>query len=279
MLDVVVGDGPVPSRGSGRTVNVWRDDDRRAFAEAAVHGRGYRLEWQGIGVLTFEPDSLRVHLWPAAGVDEAEAVSAVLHVVQPVILQSLGYQTVHASAIQLTTGIVAFCGVSGSGKSTMAFALGRLPGVSQIADDALVVEATAAGIVAQPLPFRARLRPESGAFFGEPSSPRPGVLARRTAAAPLLAIFVLKQSTEAKTIDLSRVGPTHAFSVLLTHAHCFDETDRETMASMVHAYLSIAASVPVYSLVYPRDFAHLEALRACVLNTIAPAASVNHAAD
>jgi hypothetical protein len=273
MLDVVIADGLPPSRGSGRSVNVWSDDEDNPFADAAVHENGYRLEWRGIGVLTFAPRSTLVRLWPASGVDAETAASAVRHLIQPVILQALGYQTLHASAVQLSTGVVAFCGISGTGKSTLAFALGQAPGTLQTADDALVLGIAPATIVAHPLPFRPRLRPASLAYFAHSSSA--GNRARAQTA-PLLAIFVLRPSDD-DSIDLTRIGATRAFAALLTHAHCFDEADRTGVASMVEAYLTLAEKVPVYELSSPRDFSRITAVQECVLQAVARHSIAGHA--
>ncbi|MEO8481883.1 MAG: hypothetical protein ABI634_06710 [Acidobacteriota bacterium] len=248
-------------------VHVWRDDERASFAEAAIHQDGYRLEWRGIGTVVFSPGSLRVRLWPAPGVDADAATAALLHVAQPAILQALGYQTLHASAVRLATGVVAFCGVSGAGKSTLAFALGRSPGMSQMADDALVLEIAREAILAQPLPYRARLRSESRTFFN-------GVASHTrdrqpdSAPAPLLAVFALTQSQQSQPIELRRIGAPQAFSALLTHAHCFDESDRAGVTSMVQAYLAMADAVPVYALAYPKDFAHIRDVQMRVLEAV-----------
>lgn len=268
MLDVVLADGPPAPRGPGRTVNVWRDDEGVPFAEAAVHDEGYRLEWRGIGVLTFAPGSARVRLWPSPGVEAAAARSDVLHLVQPVILQALGHHTLHASAVRLPAGVVAFCGISSTGKSTLAFALGQQPGLLQIADDALVLTMANGRIAVHALPFRSRLRAASREFFSPSARSAAGPQAR-PAAERLLAIFVLQPPGSDHAIDLMRIGATQAFTALLAHAHCFDESDRAAVASLVQAYLALADAVPVYRLGYPRDFARLGAVQACVLETVA----------
>jgi hypothetical protein len=267
MLDVVLADGPPAPRGPGRTVNVWRDDEGVPFADATVHAEGYRLEWRGIGVLTFAPGSTRVRLWPSPGVEADAATSAVIHLVQPVILQALGHHTLHASAVRLPAGVVAFCGLSGTGKSTLAFALGRRPGLSQVADDALVLNIAERRITVQALPFRSRLRTESRTFFSRPARSA-AVPQASPLAEPLLTVFVLQPVGAEHAPGLTRIGATQAFTALLTHAHCFDESDPAGVASLVQAYLAVADAVPVYRLEYPRDFARLDAVEACVLETV-----------
>lgn len=271
MLAVVLADGSPPSRGPGRIVNVWRDDDEIPFAEAAVHGEGYRLEWRGIGTLTFAPGTGTVTLWPAPGLTAGQATDAVLQFVQPVVLQALGHQTLHASAVRLTAGAVAFCGVSGSGKSTLAFALGQQPGIRQVADDGLVLTMDARGPAVHTLPFQPRLRPESRQFLATLASGSHPQF--ELDAAPLLAVFILEPRDGRSPIEAAPIGATQAFTALLTHAHCFDESNQDAVVRMVEAYLTLADVVPVYRLRYAKDFDRLSAVQTCVLETIGAAHS------
>jgi hypothetical protein len=266
MVDVVVAEGAPPPV-FGRAINAWRDDNGVSFAEASAHDGGYRLEWRGVGVLTFAAGSAQVRLWPAAGLRPQASTSAVLHIVQPVILQALGYQTLHASSVRVPGGVAAFCGVSGTGKSTLACALGRRPGLSQTADDAVVLSVETGRVSAHPLPFAPRLREASQEYLAsrgsipvsQPPSP----------AAPLLAVFVLQPPGGDRAIAIRRIGATQAFSALLMHAHCFDASDRARVMALVEAYLTIAGAVPVYSLDFPRDFSSLEDVECRVLDALA----------
>ena len=94
---------------------------------------------------------------------------------QPVILQALGKQALHAAASVGPTGTIAFCGNAGSGKSTLGFAM-RQAGYRQLADDALVLQLEQDRVSVCPLPFAPRLRPASRLHFGyadqNPAPPR-----------------------------------------------------------------------------------------------------------
>lgn len=269
MLDLVVCEGPPPARGAGRTINTWRDEGQHAFAEAASQDDGYRIDWRGVGTLTFAPGSLHVRLWPAPGVDASAARSAALRIVQPIVLQAVGRQTLHASAARLPGGAaVAFCGVSSSGKSTLAFALGTRAGAAQLADDAVVLDIGTHHVDVTPLPFLSRLRPGARGFFGDTAAPAPEP-ASPHGRTPLGAIFTLVQSKAAGPVELTRTPATAAFTSLLTHAHCFDDSDRAGVKTMVEAYLTVAGLVPVYRLTYPADFSQLSALAELVVRTVA----------
>src|SRR5689334_19380651 len=78
------------------------------------------------------PDQASFRLGP--GRDEVTAFAAPgtaaqrLHelfreFVQPMALQALGAEVLHASAVAMPSGLVAFCAEGGTGKSTFAYAL------------------------------------------------------------------------------------------------------------------------------------------------------------
>jgi hypothetical protein len=267
VLDLVVHDErPVPRPGDADAINVWRDDRGAVFAEAFRDAGRYRLDWRGIGTLAFDAGP-RVDFWPATDVAAAEAVDRFVRIAQPVVLQALGYETLHASAVQLPAGIAAFCGPSGTGKSTLAYALGRRAGIEQVADDAVVLTFGDAGISAAPLPFRSRLRPSAQTFFDraeahavDPASATPVLL---------VAVFILSQpDTQTSAIEITRIAPSSAFAAVLTHAHCFDERDPAATTRIIQHYLDVVARVPIFQLAYVPNFARLDELADVVCETV-----------
>src|SRR5262245_52135574 len=146
---------------SGSKVNEWLDDSgavlARGFSRASLHW----IEWPGVGVFAFSVGSDEVRVWPEPDVRHEAIVDVFDRSLQPIILQALGeWQALHASAAVGSEGVLAFCGRSGSGKSTLAFAM-HLAGCRQFADDALVLRLDRACVLARPLSFMQRLRPQS----------------------------------------------------------------------------------------------------------------------
>jgi hypothetical protein len=267
VLDLVVRDGPAAERpDDAQPINCWRDEHGDVFAEAFVQAGVYWLTWRDIGTATFAAAQRRVEFSPAEGISTDVAVGRFLRFVQPVVLQAIGYETLHASAALVESGALAICGLSGSGKSTLAFALGQRPGVTQIADDALVLDIGDDEVLAAPLPFRVRLRAPSQAFFREPETSH--VPPRSQRFLPLLATFVLLPQPSAIPVTIARVPRRSAFSVLLTHAHCFDEQDRAATTRLVHHYLRVVERVPVFTVRYHPDFSRLATLVDAVLGRV-----------
>lgn len=253
-----------------RDVNVWRDNRGEICARLAVDGAVHWIDWPGLGRFAFTLDQHSVRVWPEPTVEEATLRDFFDRRLQPLILQALGYQALHASASFIADGAVAFCGRSGAGKSTLAAAL-QQSGCPQIADDALTLRVTDSGTFACPLPFRSDLRPSAFAHLGQPAFPQP---APPLSACRLRLVVLLAQDPNAKETPIARpiLGPER-FRLLLTHAHAFDPTgDAERLA---RDYLTVAHAVPTVELRYRPDFSYLPDLVAAVMRLAAdPAGTV-----
>ena len=246
---------------AGREVNVWRDERgeicARLFRGSASQSRW--IDWPGLGVFSFALHSRAVRVYPAPQAREDVLADTFVRILQPAILQALGWQAVHASAVAGPTGVLAFCGLAHSGKSTLAYALSRL-GFSHFADDALVINVVDDSVRAHALPFTARLRRATRVHFelDELASPR---IARPPATTPMSAFFLLRQdASQAGPPKRERVPAARAFSQLMTHAHCFDVADPAESQRIVEDYLEIVERVPVFSLTYRPGFEQLDEL-------------------
>jgi hypothetical protein len=200
-------------------------------------------------VATFRCDrSGAVDAYPDAGIDLDRVDDLYQRTLQPLALQALGWEALHASAVRLGEKILAFCGERGAGKSTIAYALAAR-GYTQAADDTLVFEPAPGAVGALVLPFRPRLRPESAALLcphGEDGQATQTAWSSPTTV-PLAAIVVLARSGEGTPV-MSRLGGGAAFAAILAHAHCFDPDDPATRRRVLENYLDVAAKVPVFSL-------------------------------
>jgi hypothetical protein len=261
VLTLVFDQEPAALPEGGREVCVWRDDAGSSFARALARDGQRWIEWRDLGVFAFSLGSTTVRVRATGGVPTAVVADVFVRVLQPIILQALGRQALHASAVLGTTGVLAFCGVGRSGKSTLAYALGQ-EGFHQAADDALVIEPAEAAIRAYLLPFVPGLREASRQHFDQ----RPGLQgllspARLTEWAPLRAVFVLRQDASLSQPGRpERVPPVQAFSVIVTHARCFDESDSSHTRRLIDDYLAVAERVPVFSIAYPPRFVQFSRL-------------------
>jgi hypothetical protein len=207
--------------------------------------------------------------------------------VLPMALQANGLEALHASAVVVSSGVVAFCAVSETGKSTLAFGL-RRKGFPQWADDGVVFHGGGAAMTTLPLPFEVRLRPESRDMFGDnaPCSTRfqhngPGEQIH-VAPAGLSAICLLRRVNAGSFISparIRRVAPAEAFPAVLTHAHVFDPFDLSRREQMIGTYLDLVARVPVFDVAFAPVRDGLDGLLDVIAEALrfevpAPAASV-----
>jgi hypothetical protein len=144
-------------------------------------------------------------------------------------LLAQGIYLLHASAVNESAGVVAFCGASGAGKTTLA------RGQECIAEDLLVLEGTDVLVEAE-----ARLR--QWAHKGGPLRAR-SLLAHCTRR-PLLSIAFLDAARrKGRRLRLAPLAPSEAFARLLTHS--FAESGQPRIwRHIVAASRELARKVP-----------------------------------
>jgi hypothetical protein len=269
--------GRWPLRGVGREVNAWRDDSGRIFARAYASGSSAWIECPGVGAFLFSRTSRVVHFHPSPDENPGPVSDAFGRVLQPVILQAMGFESLHASAVLVAGTVIALAGRQHAGKSTLARAVGRA-GHRQFADDSVALDCSVPEIAAQALPFRSRLRAQSADYFGDGEESADAALSAPClrSVAPLGAIVILQQDVAAPEAPVaSRLSAAKAFPAVLSHAHCFDAADLIERRRMVSAYLTIVSRIPIYTLEYRPHFERLPQLIDAVLAVAAAVPSTD----
>lgn len=241
----------VPDPAVDRPVQVWQDDRGAACAFGYQFGAQCWLHFPGLACFKFSRDHSEVIGVPEPDADQEAIADTYFRSVTPLVLQVRGLEALHASAIRSSNGIVALCGVSGTGKSTLAFAL-RRRGYGHWGDDAVVFRAGGRRATAVPIPFTPRLHGPAVGHFGiapEPRNSSPCLLRGGSSPVPLASICILeRRSPEASPspVRMERLSAAAAFPALLQHAYCFSLEDQGRKRSMLRAYLELAATVPAY---------------------------------
>jgi hypothetical protein len=257
MLSLIISAGVAPK--AGRQVSEWADECGKVFARAFSSDDDYRIDWPGVGAFAFRPGSRDVLVWPEPNARHEEISGTFDRLLQPIILQALGKQALHAAAVAGPSGTIAVCGNKGSGKSTLGFAM-RQADYRQLADDALVLQLEQDRVSVCPLPFAPRLRPASRLHFGyADQNPAPAV-DLRPADLALSAIFLLRQDEQAERPRLALLPQAQAFYAVLAHAYCYDAQDRSHTRRLVESYLAVVSLVPVFALHYRPDLQRLPEL-------------------
>jgi hypothetical protein len=246
-------------------VRTWQDVDGTIMAYSASQDGTHWLHFPDFAHYCFHQDSQQVQVI----VQEDTPVELVwdnyYRSVLPLALQVHGMEVLHASAVELKRGILAFCGTSESGKSTLAYGFAKR-GYSICSDDGVPLEISEQQVFSLPLPFRVRLRPASYTYFSpnpnedalafDPTSFESPLAPRR----PVLALCVLARTPPAAdqpAVELLRLSATEAFRAVLPHAYCFNPDDKGRKRQMIEHYFQIASQVPVYSLRYQTGLEHL----------------------
>ena len=164
-------------------------------------------------------------------------------------------------------GVVALCGESMSGKSTIAYGLSER-GCALWADDSVVLAIADGSVTAIPFPFGVRLRSTALSHYGL----APDVLAEQPgeheghdmrSSEPLAAIFILERlldEGDEMGVEVSRLRGHEALTSLLPHARCFSLKDEERKRQMMKNYMSLVDRAPVFTIRFEAGLSKLPAI-------------------
>jgi hypothetical protein len=243
---------------------------RRGVMPRAASSRMLGLRASGTGWTcpdsprsAFDERSDHVVAAPHPGIAADAVAELYWHSALPLVVQARGGEVLHASGVLMSRGVVALCGASKSGKSTIAYGLHRR-GYRLWADDAVAVEVTEPAITALPLPFDVRLRPATAALFGlgEGAARLAGPVTRASRRDGLRRRSRPSASSGAgrRLRDACASEASEAYPALLANAHCFSLEDPARKRLMLDRYLSLVARVPVMALAVPDGLERLPAI-------------------
>ena len=100
-------------------------------------GSGYNLCFDDVPILEIGPDGLSARQLPLAA--QPVTLAHALRVAAPKLLSLRGLTVLHASSCRIGSGLTAFCGLSGAGKTTTARAFADA-GMALFSEDLVVLE-------------------------------------------------------------------------------------------------------------------------------------------
>ena len=243
-------------------VEVCHDARGDVLAYCRTGNGTLRVDLPDLASFSYERGAGQVRANPHRPLSRGFILDTYHHCVLPLILPALGTEVLHASAVVGETGVAALCGVSGTGKSTIAVALARR-GYTLWADDAVAVDVTGPRPTAVPLPFAVRLRADAARFVdaaGErgpsaeaaPADPRP---------LPLAVLCMLRRSPDmTASVVVERLDAATACREMLAHAYCFSVKDPAQKRRTVENYLTLTARVSAYDIRFRPGLEHLPAV-------------------
>jgi hypothetical protein len=250
-------------------VEVWRDGQGSFLAYCYANKEVAWIEWPEVANFRFDKQTGRVVAFPTPFAKTELIEDVYRRTIVPVVLQALGIEVLHASAIATPDGIVAFCAKSGTGKSTLSYALHQR-GYQLWADDAVALEITDARVSSFFLPFAMKLRPEAKAFFGVevapafPLFPKIESAIEKSVPAQIAKLVILHRVQPGETVSARPLSSVQAFATLLPHAYCFSLRDRGRKQVMMQNYLDLVARVPVFELCIEAGMDKLPMILNCI---------------
>ena len=212
------------------SVHARRNLDGSIWAYSYAEGSEQWMHVPGIASFRFGSRGEEAVVVPEPGtplVSRAVLEDAYQRAVLPMALQAHGEEVIHASAVIMEDGVIAFCGRSQTGKSTVAYGLHRR-GCRVWADDTLVFDASAEFVQAIPYPHRIRIRAEAAEYFDLHELRRRDTSKLDRArtgpgrAGAVGVIFLLEREAQAsKQVETVRLTPAQALTRVIEHAYLF----------------------------------------------------------
>ncbi len=223
-------------------------------------------------------DGGEVRSWPVPGVSDDTVEHLYLNQVLPLVQSRQGNLVFHGSAIATEVGALAFMGVSGRGKSTLAasFATSGLPFMT---DDGLLLTEGGGGVYeVQPSHASIRLWEDSQEALVPNDAPA-GPSVQHTSKArflagddmafcdssrPLHRVYFLGEGI-APGIEIQPLSPTDALVELMRNSFLMETEEHGALARNFDRLAKLVTLPIFYRLDYPRRYESLSSLRMTIL--------------
>ena len=248
---------------SGETLQDWLDGAGRVVACGGRTGDGWWIRWTGLATFAFGTQG-PVKAYPVRPDLDEEIRDAFARGITPIVLLARGCDGLHASGVVGPSGVLGFCGLSETGKSTLAFTLAAA-GFPHFADDALMYRVVGGRPLAFPIPFPVRVDSATRQSISMRSFPR-DVTVEAPEGIPLKRIYLLRRDAAldpAKPV-FQRVPPAVSFTTLLTHARPFEMGSAARQREFLENLLTTARMVDVWECRFAPDLDALPSFASAV---------------
>ena len=249
-----------------------------------IRGRGGTWIWhQDFGLICHIPtDARRVDVYPKAGADERALGLLLAGPVSVFLLHQHGCPSLHASAVMTESGVLAFLGPKGKGKSTMAACFLRR-GAALVTDDILPLRVSNEGVDGGPGLAIMKVWPDTATHTLELCEELPKVTARldkrlltldgnhtfAETPARVRALYVLDRydphATGRTDIGIRTLAGREALHTLLNQVSYGAFLQPSERARFLPHYTRLLAQAPLRVLSYPQGFEHQESVHERIL--------------
>ncbi|WP_395686606.1 hypothetical protein [Caenimonas koreensis] len=269
---------PIPSE----PFHSWRHVDGSALSYFYKLGSSYLLRFPELADFEVSPAGKCVRAWATPRTSAEVLRHLYLNQVVPLAASRRGALVLHASAINLGDGAIAFLGASGSGKSTLAASFASA-GYGFLTDDGLRLEWTGSEYLAVPSHSSIRLCADShGAITGR-KHPRAAPKDKRRltadvnlphcdAARPLAALIMLGRR-DVTEVEIQPLAARDALPQLAANAFFLSTGEPALLQAHFEHLCRAAESGMAYTLDYPRSYSCLPEVRQLVVKQFGHGAS------
>lgn len=255
----------------------WSLPDGRPWTEFYRTEGGFLLRFPGLADFEIVKDGSKISAFPCPGVASATIEHLHLNQVLPLALSAAGKLVFHASAVVVAETAIAFAGVSGRGKSTLAAAFSA-NGHAFLSDDGLQLEQQGEQFLALPSHPSIRLWDDShdivqncGAAMAAPVEYTNkarflagGNIVHCERSKPLRAAYFLGDDG-ARSISIRRLGAAEAFVEWTKHSFLLDVGDPGLLSGQFKGVAMLTERISCFTLDYPRNYGTLPDLRQAIV--------------
>lgn len=235
-----------------------RNRERAACAYGWLTEADRWVNFPDLGTFRIRPDKGEVALMAGKARVPAELSEIFETAVLPLAYQLSGLEALHASGVRTARGVVGFCALSETGKSTIAYGL-SLRGHPHWTDDVLVLEERGGHVFCRPVPYSTHLRTATAGFFAVDAAGMDALRGEGSGGSQRLAAIVLLEQDQLDAFaEWRRLSPSEALPALLPHAFRFTLRDLQRTRETTERYLRLLATVPILNFHFTPGFDHFE---------------------
>jgi hypothetical protein len=252
-----------PATGTERLLEETFDDPTPARTIDRHPDAGYRLFARHFGVALISPDSSRIACAPPPAATAWRWQRFLLGRILPWAALIAGREVLHASAVRIGDGAIAFVGPSGAGKTTLAARL-LLRGAGLLTDDVLAVDRGDGAVRAHPGAAIVAVRDPEREALGPTDFGRLGTLVehsdksyvwvdREAEALPLRAVYFLEPATGRRDNPAIETLPAVDPRLLLASTFVVSVRSPERLRRLLDVCADLAATARAYRVAVDRS--------------------------
>ena len=264
----------------------WELPNDENWLQISKTPTGFVLRFPELADFLLSDDAKNIHCHPAGDTPLETIRQLLLDQVIPLVLNHYGKHVLHAGAVVLPVGAIAFLGASGVGKSTLTASFSQ-QGFPLLTDDCVLLEKKDDQIFVVPSYPGLRLWPDNAAALlsdevklsavAHYSSKKrfgwdTGHLNFTDDPVPLRRLYVLanpEEQTDAAEIQISSLSPHAAYMEIFKHTFHLDISDHQRLAGEMSTLSHLVTLGLIYKLSYPRELSLLPKVREVILNDVA----------